>query len=320
MSGFANQVIGGLSKLVRPAIQSPNYKPATAGWTVNADGSAEFNDGTFRGTVIIDSTTAALLVYSGVPANGNLIVSLSSIFGEDTFGNFYPRGLAIYDTNIDAGILSLFSGDATAGPANATGVLRGFFGSLDIGLTATQGRLQLQSQTDRIDLISGAGSKLWIQPDGTSQYPVQFGSGLPGCAYYEEVLMPAQSITNGIVTQIINLIAGSIASDYGSAWNLDTGVWTCPETAPYDWTVASLWSGSMSGSRGFHRVCSVFNTGPFEVPCDITFTAGNTLFSSGTFMATKGTPYHVEVFQGTTAAKSLQAGGLSYVHIGRRLA
>ena len=44
MSGFANSIIGGMSNLIRKAIQSPNYQPGTEGWTVNQDGSAEFNN------------------------------------------------------------------------------------------------------------------------------------------------------------------------------------------------------------------------------------------------------------------------------------
>ena len=51
MSGFANSIIGGMSKLIRSAIQSPNYLAHSMGWTINKDGSAEFNDLTVRGTI-----------------------------------------------------------------------------------------------------------------------------------------------------------------------------------------------------------------------------------------------------------------------------
>lgn len=42
-------IVGG-TVLRRPAIQSPNYQTGSAGWTINADGSAEFNNVTVRGT------------------------------------------------------------------------------------------------------------------------------------------------------------------------------------------------------------------------------------------------------------------------------
>lgn len=46
---FRNPIIGGASKLIREAIQSPNYVPGTDGWTINRDGSAEFSDVDLRG-------------------------------------------------------------------------------------------------------------------------------------------------------------------------------------------------------------------------------------------------------------------------------
>lgn len=68
MLTFSNPVVGGVA-LVRPAIQSPGYVPGTDGWTANQDGSAEFNNGTFRGTL-----TAA--VFEG----NNFVIDSAGIF------------------------------------------------------------------------------------------------------------------------------------------------------------------------------------------------------------------------------------------------
>lgn len=46
---FSNPITGGQGALVRPAIKSPNYVPGVTGWTINRDGSAEFNDVVIRG-------------------------------------------------------------------------------------------------------------------------------------------------------------------------------------------------------------------------------------------------------------------------------
>lgn len=46
--GFANAVVGGIT-LVRAAIRSPNYVTGVSGWTINRDGSAEFQDMLIRG-------------------------------------------------------------------------------------------------------------------------------------------------------------------------------------------------------------------------------------------------------------------------------
>lgn len=46
--GFKNAVVAGV-KLIREAIQSPNYVTGVSGWTINKDGSAEFSNATLRG-------------------------------------------------------------------------------------------------------------------------------------------------------------------------------------------------------------------------------------------------------------------------------
>lgn len=56
---FTNPITGGQGALIRPAIKSPDYVPGVSGWTINRDGTVEFNNGVFRGTV-----TAAELIAS----------------------------------------------------------------------------------------------------------------------------------------------------------------------------------------------------------------------------------------------------------------
>jgi len=101
--GWGDPLVGS-TILRRPAIQSPGYTADSVGWTINADGSVEFNSGVFRGTVtagtfqgtdfIINASGA--FFYSGVPAAGNLIYSIASVGGVDAFGNNYLQGAAGY--------------------------------------------------------------------------------------------------------------------------------------------------------------------------------------------------------------------------------
>ena len=62
---FANSILAG-TYLVRPAIQSPNYQPGVAGWTINADGTAEFNDATFRGVIRIGNPAIIIDAADGI--------------------------------------------------------------------------------------------------------------------------------------------------------------------------------------------------------------------------------------------------------------
>jgi hypothetical protein len=99
MSGFSNSVVGGAQKLIRQAIQSPNFLTGIAGWIVRKDGSAEFNNLTIRGSFfgvnfILNSSGA--FFYSGAPAAGNLIISIAPAAGTDGFTNAYKQHITIY--------------------------------------------------------------------------------------------------------------------------------------------------------------------------------------------------------------------------------
>lgn len=95
---FDDPLTGG-TVLRRPAIQSPNFVHNTSGWTINIDGSAEFNNltirGTFNGTDFIINSAGAFF-YSGTPALGNLIASITTAAGTDQFGNVYLAGNTSY--------------------------------------------------------------------------------------------------------------------------------------------------------------------------------------------------------------------------------
>lgn len=132
MSGFANPLIGGGGGLVYPSIHSPNYVPGVSGWSINKDGSAEFDDlvirGTFEGTDW-EITSAGLFFYSGTPATGNLVGSWAqSAGGDDGHGNPYPAGLQVTDGNgngihldTDGQLVILGAGLATAGFLQSAG-------------------------------------------------------------------------------------------------------------------------------------------------------------------------------------------------------
>jgi len=91
---FTDPIVGGIGKLVRNFIRSQNYVPGSTGWTINKDGTAEFQGATIGGTVVIASTHA-LLIYDGAPALNKLIFSLAGTAGVDSFGNTYPAGIGL---------------------------------------------------------------------------------------------------------------------------------------------------------------------------------------------------------------------------------
>ena len=121
MSGFANTVLGGASKLIRKAIQSPNFVTGVVGWSINKDGTAEFQNaiirGTFQGSNFVVNSIGTFF-YSSTPALGNLIASDTNLVhrydtGTDSFGNTYYAGRCSYAANgtgIPDFITQLFGG------------------------------------------------------------------------------------------------------------------------------------------------------------------------------------------------------------------
>lgn len=136
MSGqsFPQDVVAG-TQLVVPSIHSPNYITEVSGWTINLDGSAEFNNltirGTFSGTNFIINSSGAFF-YSPSEGAGNLIVSIATSAGSDSFGNTYPKGInvttgTISGTSISAGTISgtTISGGSVSGTTISGGTISG---------------------------------------------------------------------------------------------------------------------------------------------------------------------------------------------------
>lgn len=135
---FANRIIGGGGALVYPAIKSRNFVAHVSGWSINKDGTAEFNNltirGVFAGTNFIINTNG-LFAYSSAPAFGNLAASVvpGTTNVVDPFGNTAKPGITSYSGNTLAQLLTgaLFIGNTVFAQQ---GVIQGEIG---IGTGAT---------------------------------------------------------------------------------------------------------------------------------------------------------------------------------------
>lgn len=103
-----NPVVGG-TVLRRAAIQSPNFATGVAGWSVNQDGSAEFNNLVIRNGQIISGS--ALFYSSSPPAAGTLIASVAAASGTDSKGNAYLQGAATYFAGPPTALAMAMQGD-----------------------------------------------------------------------------------------------------------------------------------------------------------------------------------------------------------------
>lgn len=57
--GFASPVINAAGTLIRNAMKSINYVLGVAGWQISKNGNAEFNNGSFRGVIVVSGPNGA---------------------------------------------------------------------------------------------------------------------------------------------------------------------------------------------------------------------------------------------------------------------
>jgi len=97
-----NPIVGG-TVLRLPAVQSPNFSTGVSGWSINQDGTAEFNGLIIHGTIVLGTGTNSVIILDTVrhaifiyDAFGHLIGSVAASPGTDTLGNNYQAGFTSY--------------------------------------------------------------------------------------------------------------------------------------------------------------------------------------------------------------------------------
>ena len=210
---FFRGLTQGLGKLAIPAILSPDFATGVSGWSINKNGSAEFNNITIRNGEIISGVF--LLYSSAIPAKGNLVVAFAPIAaGVDAVGNVYPQGFNFGVWDNTGALKQHFGIDANgavyiAGPDNVNRVIinngsyglgpdirlfndfgaviavidpvhAGFFLYNDLG-SAVQGGLQIAlANKNTADPIIGGSVNTGLTVYGSAIAFGAAGSALPG--------------------------------------------------------------------------------------------------------------------------------------------
>lgn len=193
--GFSNSVVGGLT-LVRPAIRSPNFVTGATGWTINADGSAEFNNAVIRGD----------LVAGGVPPNARMEFADTAHIPADL--------QAFYSGTIVAALLFWLDNTATDYSFIATSNINNVYYGLSssgtvresfrfVGSGATNvwrvppGRLLQFDTAATGPNISSFSGNLQIGTTGDVRYGLDDGNGYAtGVHYNQTIVTTATGATN----------------------------------------------------------------------------------------------------------------------------
>lgn len=124
---FRNSILAG-TNLVRPAINSPLFQTGVQGWSINKDGSAEFNDVTIRGSLVVTGNAQSSNYLAGSAGwqlrtdgtaefNGNVDMLSAVITGDIESAN-YLAGITGWQLRDDGtaefnGAVDMLSGTVT---------------------------------------------------------------------------------------------------------------------------------------------------------------------------------------------------------------
>jgi hypothetical protein len=185
VSGFSNPITGGQGALVRPAIKSPDFLTAVRGWTINKDGSAEFNNVVVRGTVDISfSNGSEIRAYAGsyTSTDWNLTGAFVTFKPANDTGHTWIPG--VIGTQIIAG---------TPSPANDVGAMV-IASPCETGLDQASIELIGASATETASMFVGCPGGGSVLLDTTT---CQFGVGAIA-ADTISIESPKVTTTNGI--------------------------------------------------------------------------------------------------------------------------
>lgn len=322
--GFSNPILGGAGALIRSQMQSPNYSPGSAGWIIKRDGSAEFNNVTVRGQVVITSVGQSLLVYNGTPAAGNLLVSISPTTGTDQFGNAIYNGITIQKQPAaygDNGIIT-FEDDtgtivAVINVSNNVGSLfyrEPVFSSSKRLILATNGQ-DVVINNANLSFISGgrqitAGTIIAdtaLNVTGTSK----FGSGRIGQYYSVWGTWSRSAVPNATQTAL-----GQAALSFGQEDSDYSGVWAGGVlTTPGNWWVDAMLT--INGIAGAARItATIWRNGVLIAENSETNGAASAACATANAIySPTGTHWQYAIYQNSGAAADMTG----YFSLARRL-
>lgn len=234
---FRNPAIAG-QYLVRPALQSPNYVAGSSGWTVNRDGSAEFNSAVIRGSVSIGNPAGQHAILAN-PATGdpldvydsgnNLVYAITNQGAAESINPSNGRRATIFD-----GAVQLLG---------ANGYVDLFYSEPSPFLTSSQPELIIE--------VFGGGTSYSLflmaaSSDGT-QLPTLVGSeqNIQGSIMQSDRQGSGNLVHTGIYTGTVSGTSGMATFSHNCAFTPTGGV-VAPLTHFSQWN----WNDSF-GVHGF---------------------------------------------------------------------
>ncbi|MFD9053297.1 hypothetical protein [Streptomyces zaomyceticus] len=205
---FNNPLVAGTT-LVRRAIKSPDYVPGVSGWSINRDGTVEFNALTSRGEVIAGNATDYVKVTASPSPHIEFMSSAAAVdfpawIGFDAEGGDVFKIEAPSFTGSGTGSTLQFDPDGTW--------LDVINGNLD--LSTVIGEIRLRSATIRLGGNSPAGQVI-IDPNERTlvTYGTDRGKGVKS-------YVPVTTSTTLATTETVGVTSGSVLFEQNRAYRL----------------------------------------------------------------------------------------------------
>lgn len=191
---FPNPITGAQGALVYPRIKSPNYVAGVSGWSIEKDGSAEFNDVVVRGEVnVIDADGSYVKIINEDPGDGAIIemrpadsvgtVNAPARIATGTDPVTGSLGIVITGPDIDAGAVSQLAFHET-GVTLATdgGIYLATLNDGPVTVDAGAGDVEIIDDSNVVRFqFSGATGRTYVTYTDTNDLAIDLGtSGTSG--------------------------------------------------------------------------------------------------------------------------------------------
>jgi hypothetical protein len=173
--------IAGGTALRLPALQSPNFVVGVSGWIVRQDGTAEFNSGTFRGSIEVGPDPGQHFIVNNT-ATGDIIdvydASNTLVFQIDGQGRLFD-----YSLSLPGSYVELNDGSVTLGDSFYTFVtgrtIQGPRFAQGPGVSIVSGTTAASPAAAVLEVISGAagGESVTVTQRGNTGQVLQTDTG-----------------------------------------------------------------------------------------------------------------------------------------------
>lgn len=191
MSGFSDPILTGDGSLIRDSAHSPDYVPGMAGWSINQDGSAEFNAVALRGSMEARRGNAAIRMDPAGP--------FLSVNPNDTL--YANGGITTTDFDGNRAELVLTAPEATTGVGPSISLTSGLTGTAQVG--------DIRLNADTVNLAVP-----W------RDFPLTWGASVSAPSFGTDATVVARELNLGAVVFV------SIDVTFGATATFGSGVWS----------------------------------------------------------------------------------------------